>query len=91
MLKEKNKKLNYIKNKNEISKKDLLFPISKNSKQIKYNIKTENNKIYSSILETNQLQLLNFQIINEIEKINFLIEQKVYTYSTIKQIPFFFL
>ena len=90
MLKEKNKKLNYIKNKNEISKKDLLFPISKNSKQIKYNIKTENNKIYSSILEKNQLELLNFQIINEIEKINFLIEQKVYTYSTIKQIPFFY-
>ena len=95
MLEEKNKKLNYIKNKNEISKKkiqNLLFPSSdlENLNKIKYNINFESNRIYSLISEKNQLELLNFQIENEIEKTQFLIEQKTNIISYIKSIPFFF-
>ena len=87
MLKEKNKKLNYLKNQNEISKKKmqkLLFPISKDLKQI------ENNKIYFPILEIYQLQILNFQIQNEIEKNNYLIEQKLNIIAYINEMKFFF-
>ena len=87
MLKEKNKKLNYLKNQNEISKKKkqkLLFPISKDLKQI------ENNKIYFPILEINQLQILNFQIQNEIEKTNYLIELKLNIITYINEMKFFF-
>ena len=95
MLEEKNKKLNYIKNKNEISKKkiqNLLFPSSnlENLDKIKYNIYLERKRIYSLISEKNQLELLNFQIENEIEKTQFLIEQKTNIISYIKSIPFFF-
>ena len=93
MEKEKNKKLNYIKNKNEVSKKKikhLLFPFSNDSKQIEDNIKTGNNKIYHSVLEINQLQILNFQIQNEIEKTNYLIEQKAHIFTCMKSVPFSF-
>ena len=85
MLKEKNKKINYVKKQNEKSKKkiqNLLFPSSKDLKKIEYNLKFKyndnnyKNKIIYIIFEKNQLKLLNFQIKNEIEKANFLIEQK---------------
>ena len=94
MLKEKNKKINYIKNKNEIIKNKLqnvLFPDSNDSTHIGYNNKIINNNIsYNSFSEINQLQLLNFQIQNEIDKTKFLIEQKLQYHSLVKSIPFFF-
>ena len=53
-------------------------------------IKKDKNNLNSSILEKNQLISLNFQIENEIEKTNFLIEQKTQINSYIRSIPFFF-
>jgi len=93
MLEEKNKKLNYIKSKNEISKKkiqNLIFLSSnlRNLDKIKYHINEESNKIYSLISEKNQLKLLNFQIKYEIKKIQFLIEQKAEIIGYIKQFLF---
>ena len=95
ILEEKNKKLSYIKSKNEISKKkiqNLIFLSSnlRNLDKIKYNINEESNKIYSLISENNQLKLLNFQIRNEIEKTQFLIEQKAEIIGYIKSVPFFY-
>ena len=95
MLQEKNKQLNYINKKYENNKKKVknrLFPPSQetNKEGLVNNIKIEYNKDNSFIIEKNQLQLLNFQIQNEIEKTNFLIEQKSQINSYIKSIPFFF-
>ena len=92
LLKEKTKKHNYIKNKNDFIKtklQNVLFPKSKDTNNIGYNNKIKDN-ISTSISEINQLQLLNFQIKNEIDKTNFLIEQKVHYHSYVKSIPFFF-
>ena len=95
MLKEKNKKINYIKNQNEIIKNKLqsvLFPDSKDSEHSDNNNKKiiDNNILNSSLSEINQLKLLNFQIQNEIDKTKYLIEQKVQYHSYAKSIPFFF-
>jgi hypothetical protein len=78
MLNEKNKKLDYIQNKNEMTKKNVqskLFPYIEEMKINKYNLSLENKNYFIS--EKNQLELLNFQIKNEIEKTNFLIQQKL--------------
>ena len=92
MLTEKNKKYNYIKNQNESSKKKIQ-KILFYSPQDNLN-KDEINKLSlqtcSLIFEKNQLELLNFQIKDEIEKIEFLYEQKEQSYSYIRSIPFFF-
>lgn len=91
MLNEKNKKLNYLINKNGINKKtvqNLLFPNIEETKIIKYNLSLEQKN--SFVLEKIQLELINFQIQNEIEKTNFLTEHKAQTISYIRSIPFFF-
>ena len=91
MLNEKNKKLNYIQNKNEMTKKNIqskLFPSIEEMKINKYNLSLENKNYFIS--EKNQLELLNFQIKNEIEKTNFLIQQKTQINTYIKSLPFFF-
>ena len=96
ILKEKNKKISYIKKQNEKSKKklqNLLFPSSKDLKKIEYNIKFKynkytNNKVKYIIFEKNQLKLLNFQIKKEIEKTTFLIEQKNQINSFLKSYPY---
>ena len=95
ILEEKNKKLSYFKSKNDISKKKIQYLIFlssnlRNLDKIKYNINEEGNKIYSLISENNQLKLLNFQIRNEIEKTQFLIEQKAEIIGYIKSVPFFY-
>lgn len=93
MIQEKSKNLNYMRTKNDIYKKkiqNILYPSSKELKINENKIKKDNNYIHSSIMEKNQLLLLNFQIENEIEKTNFLIEQKSQINSYIKSIPFFF-
>ena len=91
MLKEKNKRLNFIKGENDLSKKKLqkmLFP-PKASRIIKEN-KKNNNNMTSYISEKNELQLLNFQIENEIEKTRNLYEQKLQIHTYIKTLPFYF-
>ena len=91
MLNEKNKKLDYIQNKNEMTKKNVqskLFPYIEEMKINKYNLSLENKNYFIS--EKNQLELLNFQIKNEIEKTNFLIQQKTQINTYIKSLPFFF-
>ena len=95
MFQEKNKKLNYMRAENEANKKkiqNILYPSSQESKNNENKIKKYNNNknVHSSFLEKNQLVLLNFQIENEIEKIDFLIEQKSQINSYIRSIPFFF-
>ena len=93
MLQEKNKKLNYMRKQNEINKKkiqNILYPSSQELKMYENKIKKDKNNLNSSILEKNQLISLNFQIENEIEKTNFLIEQKTQINSYIRSIPFFF-
>ena len=92
MLTEKNKKYNYIKHQNESSKKKaqkILFYSLKD-----FHNKDEFNKLNpqtcSFIFEKNQLELLNFQIKNEIEKIKFLLEQNEQNYSLIKSAPSLF-
>ena len=92
MLKEKNKKINYLKGELDFSKKKLqkiIFPSSKESKSKKEN-GINKNKIVSFISEKNQLQLLNFQIQNEIEKAQNEYKQKLQIYTYIKTLPFFF-
>lgn len=92
MLKEKNKTLNYLKKDNDFNKKRLQnkqFPSPIVSKKKNNKNKMNNNKI-SYVLETEQLQLLNFQMQNEINKTSFLYEQKMQINTYIKSIPFFF-
>ena len=91
MLNEKNKKLDYIQNKNEMTKKNVqskLFPTTEEMKINKYNLSLENKNYFIS--GKNELELLNFQIKNEIEKTNFLIQQKTQINTYIKSLPFFF-
>ena len=95
MLKEKNKKYNYLKNEKEVKKKKIqkiIYPSSRDSVSTikEYNITLGDNKIYSNFNETNQLKLLNFQMENELQKTIFLIEQKKQINSYIKSIPFFY-
>ena len=90
MLNEKNKKLDYIQNKNEMTKKNVqskLFPTTEEMKINKYNLSLENKNYFIS--GKNELELLNFQIKNEIEKTNFLIQQKTQINTYIKSLPFF--
>jgi hypothetical protein len=54
----------------------------------KYNLSLENKNYFIS--EKNELELLNFQIKNEIEKTSCLIETKTQMNSYIKTLPFFF-
>ena len=92
MLEEKNKTYKYIKNKNDILKKkykNVLFSPTNIDKN-KYDINIEDEKIYYMIFEKKQLNLLNFQIENEIKKTESLIEQKDQINSYIRSIPFFF-
>ena len=93
MLKEKNKSLNYMKTQNEIKKKKMqkiLYPSSKETKQNQYDLISDNTKVSSNLYEKTQLEILNFQIKNEIEKTEFLIRQNKETISYIKSIPFYF-
>ena len=67
MLKEKRKKLEKLKNDTEVQKKKaqkMLFPSSNEAKI---------NNVTSNWIEKDQLQLLNFQIVNEISKTNYFI------------------
>lgn len=85
----KKEKEKYIKNQIEISKKKmqiLIYPSKMNENENE----NGNSKIYPLLLKKKQLQLINFQIINEIEKTKYLFEQKSQLYSCIKSFPYFF-
>lgn len=93
MLEEKGKTFNYMKTQNEIKKKKMqkiLYPSSRESKQKQYDLTSDNTKASSYLNEKGQLEMLNFQIKNEIEKTEFLIGQNKETVSYIKSIPFYF-
>ncbi len=93
MLKEKNKTLSYMKTQKEIKKKKMqkiLYPSLNETKQKQYDLISDNTKVSSFLNEKNQLEILNFQIQNEIEKTEFLIGQKKEIISYIKSIPFYF-
>ena len=93
MLKEKNKTLSYMKTQKEIKKKKMqkiLYPSLNETKQKQYDLISDNTKVSSFLNEKNQLEILNFQIQNEIEKTELLIGQKKEIISYIKSIPFYF-
>lgn len=71
-LNEKNKTYDFLKNKNEIKKKELQEKIFSESVSTT-DMGSDVTKIHS---EKNQLKLLNFQIENEIKNTDFLISQK---------------
>ena len=84
MLKEKNKKLEKLKNDTEVKKKKaqkILFPYSNEAKI---------NNVTSKLIEKDQLKLLNFQIVNEISKTDYFICQKSQIIKNFKSEVFFF-
>ena len=93
ILEDKCKTFNYLKTQNEIKKKKIqkiLYHSSKETKQKQYDLISDNTKVISYLYERNQLEMLNFQIKNEIEKTEFLIGQNKQIISYIKSIPFYF-
>ena len=93
LLEDKNKTFNYLKTQNEIKKKKIqkiLYHSSKETKQKHYDLISDNTKVTSYLCERNQLETLNFQIKNEIEKTEFLIRKNKDIISIIKSIPFYF-
>ena len=84
MLKEKNKKLEKLKNETETKKKKaqkILFPSSKKAKI---------NNVASNRIEKDQLKSLNFQIENEISKTDYFIKKKSQILKNFKSEVFFF-
>ena len=90
MVKEKNKQLEYLKIKNENNKKkiqEILFSETQTKKV--NNIQIKDNLNFPYIYKKKELKLINFQLENEIQKTEFITEQKNQIYSYIKSIPFF--
>ena len=84
MLNGKIKKLKKLKNETEVKKKKaqkMLFPSSKEAKK---------NNVTSNWIEKDQLQLLNFQIENEISKTDYFIEKKSQIIKNFKSEVFYF-
>ena len=82
---EKMKKFESLKNINENTKNEIqetLFEENHN--------KNKENSNESYIKQKNELQFINFQIENDIQKTNFLIDQKYQINLYLKSIPFFF-
>jgi len=90
MVKEKNKQLEYLKIKNENNKKklqEILFSETQTKKV--NNIQIKDNLNFPYIYKKKELKLINFQLENEIQKTEFITEQKNQIYLYIKSIPFF--
>ena len=84
MLNGKIKKLKKLKNETEVKKKKaqkMLYPSSKEAKK---------NNVTSNWIEKDQLQLLNFQIENEISKTDYFIEKKSQIIKNFKSEVFYF-
>ena len=85
MVKEKNKQLEYLKIKNENNKKklqEILFSETQTKKV--NNIQIKDNLNFPYIYKKKELKLINFQLENEIQKTEFIIEQKNQIYLYIR-------
>ena len=90
MMTEKNKQLDYLKIKNENNKKklqEILFSET-HTKKVN-NIQINDNLNFPYIYKKKEIKLINFQLENEIQKTEFITEQKNQIYLYIKSIPFF--
>ena len=87
---EKKKQFDYLRIMNENNKKvmqDVLF--SENQTKKVNNIENNDRNNCSYITKKKELKLINFQIENEIQKTDFILEQKSQIYLYVKSIPFF--
>ena len=90
---EKIKKFNYIKEKNENNKKQIqkiLFLSETKNIEMNNNAQfKDDSNSFSYIQKKNELNLINFQIENEINKTDFVIEQKNQIYLCAQTIPIY--
>ena len=90
---EKIKKFNYIKEKNENNKKQIqkiLFLSETKNIEMNNNVQFKDDlNSFSYIQKKNELNLINFQIENEINKTDFVIEQKNQIYLCAQTIPIY--
>ena len=90
---EKIKKFNYIKEKNENNKKQIqkiLFLSETKNIEMNNNVQfKDDSNSFSYIQKKNELNLINFQIENEINKTDFVIEQKNQIYLCAQTIPIY--
>ena len=90
---EKIKKFNYIKEKNENNKKQIqkiLFVSETKNIEMNNNVQfKDDSNSFSYIQKKNELNLINFQIENEINKTDFVIEQKNQIYLCAQTIPIY--
>ena len=90
---EKIKKFNYIKEKNENNKKQIqkiLFSSETKNIEMNNNVQfKDDSNSFSYIQKKNELNLINFQIENEINKTDFVVEQKNQIYLCAQTIPIY--
>ena len=90
---EKIKKFNYIKEKNENNKKQIqkiLFLSETKNIEMNNNVQFKDDlNSFSYIQKKNELNLINFQIENEINKTDFVVEQKNQIYLCAQTIPIY--
>ena len=90
---EKIKKFNYIKEKNENNKKQIqkiLFSSVTKNIEMNNNVQfKDDSNSFSYIQKKNELNLINFQIENEINKTDFVVEQKNQIYLCAQTIPIY--
>ena len=90
---EKIKKFNYIKEKNENNKKQIqkiLFLSETKNIEMNNNVQfKDDSNSFSYIQKKNELNLINFQIENEINKTDFVVEQKNQIYLCAQTIPIY--
>ena len=90
---EKIKKFNYIKEKNENNKKQIqkiLFSSETKNIEMNNNVQfKDGSNSFSYIQKKSELNLINFQIENEINKTDFVVEQKNQIYLCAQTIPIY--
>ena len=91
MLTEKQKQFDYLKTKKENNKKKMQEILFNENNNKKVNIKMQKNDIlnFHFLNEKKELNLINFQLDNDIRKTNDLIEQKYQIYFYTKSLPFY--
>ena len=91
MLTEKQKQFDYLKTKKENNKKKMQEILFNENHNKKVNTKMQKNVIlnFHFLNEKKELNLINFQLDNDIRKTNDLIEQKYQIYFYTKSLPFY--
>ena len=91
MLTEKQKQFDYLKTKKENNKKKMQEILFNENHNKKVNTKMQKNDIlnFHFLNEKKELNLINFQLDNDIRKTNDLIEQKYQIYFYTKSLPFY--